>query len=150
MESTSSPTKHVRFALPTPDVEDHMEELESTIVQLTDTYNDTLKDISNVNRLLSEKVRSLSDELEQARKELNMMEKKILDYNLHHPLGLINRRYFDFYMMSAVNRPATDKEWARFCKEFTFNTDKLNLAVYKWIEKVTGIKQIQGDPHFHK
>jgi len=139
MNDTLSTIKKVRFLL--PDAKEDMDDLESTIQMLTDAYEGNLRDISQVNRLLYDKVKNLTDELSDTRKQLNELEKNILQYNQHHPCGMINRRYFDYYMISATDRPATDEEWARFLKEFTFNTDKLNTAIYKWIEKVTGVPQ---------
>jgi hypothetical protein len=139
VDQTLSTIKKVRFLL--PDSQEDMNQLEGTLLLLTQAYEDNLMDISKINILLREKIDGLTKELQEERKRVSDMEKILLQYNQHHPCGMINRKYFDYYMISATNRPATDQEWARFVKEFTFNTDKLNTAIYKWIEKVTGVPQ---------
>jgi hypothetical protein len=141
VNQTLSTIKQVRFLLPDAEANKDMNELEETIHLLTQAYEDNMNDISKVNKLLREKIDYLTQELQEERKRVSEMETILFQYNHHHPCGLINRKYFDYYMMSATDRVATDKEWDRFVKEFTFNTDKVNTAIYKWIEKVTGVPQ---------
>jgi len=102
---------------------------------ILENYRGTFQDISIYNRALLKKIEDLTQELQESRSTQRHLEKKILAYNEHHPSGFINRRSFDTYMLTAHNRTATNDEWHRFTQTFSFNTDPMTLALYKWIDK---------------
>jgi hypothetical protein len=101
---------------------------------ILESYRGTFQDTSIYNRALLKKIEDLTEELKESRDNERQLEKKILAYNEQHPSGFINRRHFDTYMLTTRNRVATNDEWHRFVQLFSFDTNPMTLALYKWID----------------
>ena len=104
------------------------------VESILESYRGTFQDTSIYNRNLLKKIEELTEELKESRHNERQLEKKIIAYNEHHPSGLINRRHFDTYMLTTRNRSATNDEWHRFTQSFSFDTNPMTLALYKWID----------------
>jgi hypothetical protein len=112
----------------------HHHRFSEGVESILHSYRETFQDISLYNRSLLAKVEELTKELREARENERHLGMKILKYNEQHPVGFINRQHFDTYMLTTRDRRSTNEEWGAFVNTFSFDTNPMTLAIYKWID----------------
>lgn len=104
------------------------------IEEISEEYSRALKELSTFSETLIERLETLTKELAESRKIIGELEDKNLKHSMYHPVGFVNRVYFDIFMQTELKRKATDQEWVAFNESFTFNTNSFRSAIYGWID----------------
>ena len=101
---------------------------------LTEDYLAMIYETNTLNRKLLADINNLKKELHEERAATATLERKLVDYNTHHPSATINKRMFSLYVQSVHDRDATEAEWQDFAENFYYNSLQFNSAIYKWID----------------
>jgi hypothetical protein len=112
----------------------HQHRFSEGVESILHSYRATFQDISLYNRSLLAKVEELTKQLRESREYESHLQRKLLAYNEQHPAGFISRQHFDTYMLTTRDRRSTNEEWDTFINTFSFDTNPMTLAIYKWID----------------
>jgi hypothetical protein len=141
--------KNVSFIAPAGKSEAECEQILVTdeMRLLTEDYLAMIYETNALNRKLMADINSLKKELHEERAATATLEKKLIEYNTHHPSATINRRMFSLYVQSVHDRDATEAEWHDFAENFHYNSLQFNSAIYKWIDtRIEAVKLTEALP----
>ena len=141
--------KNVSFVAPAGKSEADCEQILVTdeMRLLTEDYLAMIYETNALNRKLIADINNLKKELHEERAATATLEKKLIEYNTHHPSATINRRMFSLYVQSVHDRDATEAEWDDFTENFHYNSLQFNSAIYKWIDtRIEAVKLTEALP----
>ena len=141
--------KNVSFIAPAGKSEAECEQILVTdeMRLLTEDYLAMIYETNALNRKLLADINDLKKELHEERAATASLERKLVEYNTHHPSATINKRMFSLYVQSVHERDATEAEWLDFAENFHYNSLQFNSAIYKWIDtRIEAVKLTEALP----